>query len=227
MQLGYLLFILFTLCACSQAPVRKVASIERDFYYSEVNVTESSIKLFPPETQSGISRFYFYLELKNSLLQLVDIDPREISLMTGKGEQLDFSLERISRGRYYVTLEVADDTLHSVDFLINSHYLKQNFKLISHQPDQNRSFIVTVAKSRHRHTLRLFLSDSQGQPIETVSVPDLIIEGYGYTENIRAISPGVWEFDLAFPEQNGIYYISVRAQGKLLNRLFRLQHIEK
>jgi hypothetical protein len=227
MQLGILILILFSLCACSQAPVRKIASIERDFYYSEVNVTESSIKLFPPETQSSFSRYFFYLELRNSLLQFVDIDPREIALMSGQGEQLDFSLERISRGRYYVTLEVAEDSLHSVDFLINSHYLKKNFRLTSHQPDQNHSSIITIAKSPYRHTLRLFLSDSQGRPIETISVPDLIIEGYAYAENMRSISPGIWEFDLAFPEQNGLFYISVRAQGKLLNRLFRLLHIEK
>lgn len=226
MQQGILIFIFFSLCACSQAPVRKIAAIERDFYYSEVNVSESSIRQFPPETISGIRHYFFYLELKNSLFQLVDIDPREIALKSHE-EQLDFTLERISRGRYYVILAVTEKAPQSVDFLINGHYLKKNFQLIANQPDQSHSSIITLVKSKYRHTLRLFLSDSQGQPVKTLAAPDLIIEGYAYTENIRAISTGVWEFDLVFPEQNGIFYISVRAQGKLLNRLFRLHHIEK
>jgi hypothetical protein len=64
MKLGiYLLF--FLLQACSQAPVRGPASTDIEFFFGEIDIKKSQVKVFPPELNGRNYRHYFYLELKD------------------------------------------------------------------------------------------------------------------------------------------------------------------
>jgi hypothetical protein len=50
--------------------------------------------------------------------------------------------------------------------------------------------------------------------VEELSVPQMV-------------TSGVWEVIVTYPDMNQILHLSVRANGVLLERIFRFQHVEK
>jgi hypothetical protein len=41
------------------------------------------------------------------------------------------------------------------------------------------------------------------------------------------VKEGVWEFTISYPGVNQILYVTLKANGVELERLFRFQHVEK
>jgi hypothetical protein len=75
--------------------------------------------------------------------------------------------------------------------------------------------------------LRLTLRDRRNLPVEMQQSPEIILEGIGEVSGLKMVKAGVWEFTISYPEVNQILYVSLRANGVKIERLFRFQHVEK
>lgn len=227
MRLAYLFILISLLLACSRAPVRKLASLESDFSYGSIDPQASQVKAFPPEVEGSKYHYYLYLELKDPSLKPVDIYTNDISIVSRKKKVFPFSLKRMSRGNYYLALEVTEKAgSDELTLFIQNKEIKE-FRVVLKQPDFSRSSLNIIQKDRHSLRMRLFLSDSNGVAIHSLVAPDLIIEGEAIAENLEQIGEGLWEFDIRFSDENQIIYVSVRSQGSYLKHLFRYLHIEK
>lgn len=58
--------------------------------------------------------------------------------------------------------------------------------------------------------------------------PEILIEGVtsAQVESVEHISAGIWQITVIYPEENQLFYVSVRVQGKTIKNLFRFQHVE-
>lgn len=226
MRVWTILF-LFIFVACAGQPInRGPASIDTDEFYGEADYSLSNVKLFPPEREGNSYHHFFYVELRNKKGQFVDVDSREIRLRTKTGKGPQFSVSRLLRGRYYIAVDSRDKLSYSdFDFLLQGKLLKEQVKLNFQEVSPRHTWIKSVSKYGHRMKMRLFLGDSRGKAIDFPSPPELILDGNGFIEDLTRVSAGTWEFDLLLPDQNEIVYISLRAHGKYLERLYRLQHI--
>ncbi len=227
MSLVNVFMLIFLMVACSRGPVRKLASHESDFSYGSIDPQESLVKAFPPEVDSGKYHYYLYLELNDLSRKPMDIYSNEISFVSRKKINLPFTLKRMSRGIYYLGLEVTEkDGSDEITLFIQNKEFKE-FRPTLNQPDFSRSSLHIIQKDRHSLRMRLFLSDSKGVAINASIPPDLIIEGEAIAENLEQTGEGLWEFDIRFNDENQIIYVSVRSQGTFLKHLFRHLHIEK
>jgi hypothetical protein len=200
-----------------------------NFLYGKIEQQLSSIRLFPgEEIAAGYSRYFIYLELRNAQNQYVDFDLNEISLRTAAKVEIHFKVDRLSRGRYYLIIEASDELASKkLDLSINDQTFYRNFTLFFLRPDPRTSFIHIVESGNNSMKMKLFLSDSNGSPVELPGDPELIIEGQALIEGVKRIKKGVWEFELIYPERNEIFYISVRANGVNLRHMFRMHYVQK
>ncbi|HXH75525.1 MAG TPA: hypothetical protein VNJ08_11200 [Bacteriovoracaceae bacterium] len=228
MRLAYLFLILF-LCACSQVPlIRGPASIETSVFVSEFDPKKSSVKVFPSHINDKNFRYYLYVELKDSNGQFVDCESGEIQLKQENGKKVHFELKRVLRGRYYLTLnENAQTKDVKLNLFVRKIQLKQEMKLFLKKADRNKSWVKAIRAERNGLKMKLFLGDAKGKPVELPTPPEILLNGAGEIENLVHVGAGTWEFDLIFPNSNQIIYISVRAHGKYMADMFRIQHIEK
>lgn len=214
--------------SCSRIPIREIASVDSDYNCGEVNLKNSSVRLFRPEVKEEISLYNFYLQLKNSHGEYVDCESKSLVLKNKKREKIPFVLERSLKGRYYISVKVNSNKISDkLDFFIDGRLLKEHLKMALKHPDPKFSKIKILNKKLNEFHMELYLGDSKGKPIQTSTAPEFIVEGHASVEDVRMISKGVWEFNLVYPERNEIIYISVRANGTYLERMFRIQHIER
>jgi hypothetical protein len=226
MKLGTFFSILLILQACSQAPLRSPATYETEFFFAEIDTKKSNVKLFPPEIEGEIYRKYFYIELKNSTNQYVDCEEHEVNLRRGK-ERLPFRLERLARGRYYVIHEGRIDFDESKIALSIQNVPLKEAKLSLKTPNRKNSYIKKIHPDLKGVKLELFLADAKGKGLTLSHSPEIILDGIGTIENLEITGKGKWQFDLVFPNTNTVIYLSVRANGVVLEDLYRIQYIEK
>lgn len=217
----------FIFISCSQSPVRSPASLEA-IEFGEVDPTKSRVKIFPPEVRKEIVRYFFFLELKDSSGNLVDCDPEEITLRNSKGQKVPFLVERSMRGKFYVTLQRTESSPElKLKVYVRNMPLNQQVNLVFKKADRNKSWVKAVRSERNGIKLRLFLGDAKGKPVEIPSVPEIVLDGQAQIDNMERVGEGTWEFDVVYPNSNQVIYISVRAYGKYMPDMFRIQHIEK
>lgn len=231
--------------ACSHSPLRDPAALteEQATFFGQVDRSKSSVRLFRPEMEDKIFRYYFYLQLKDMDGKWVDVDKSEIAIKTTEGKKLDFQLKRQGvTGRYYVIVERPGELQFSkLNFYIQGHKILERFNLFMPVPDSSKSRLEIVDHNYEKRIIhfRLTLNDSQGRPVEDAGYPEIIMKtesignpSYGPIEGLviedyELIKKGVWEFYLLYTEQNQIIYFTVRSQGTYLNNLFRLHHVDK
>lgn len=223
------LFIFIFSFGCSSGPSRKVASFtESVVRKGRIDHKRSIVKLFPPEVEHDVHRYYFYVQLKNKQGQFVDCEEKDLALKGAKGEKLPFKVERVLVGRYYLILELKKAiNAAQLEFSVKGRTLPEQFKLHTAIPVKEKSKLIIVSKKKRSLHLRLFLNDQKGRPVELGSVPEIILDGDAIISDPVMKKEGVWDFKISFSEHNQIFYFSVRAQGAYFERILRYQHIEK
>lgn len=220
---GLLLLSLFFVVSCSGLPERRLASQEL-IILGNADHKNSLVKVFPMR-QVTDHEHHFYLELRDTKKKLVDIDHDEIELKLKK-ENLEMKIERISLGKYEIQVHREIIDYSQLNFSVQGMGIKHT--LVSPQkPDKKKSSVSIITNQNHIITLQINLKDKQGNVLVSQLPPEIILEGSGQLSPIEKLSPGKWEFSVQYPDENQIFYISVRANGVLLERVFRLQHIEK
>lgn len=154
----------------------------------------------------------------------MDVEKNDIQLSyLGKG--VKFSLQRLGQGRYTLEpIKPLDDVSKGV-FKVQKQILKNS--LISLQKPSRLSQIKLISNENYELTLELTLKDKKGKAVVASQLPDIILEGLGEVSDLESKGKGVWLFRVKYPEENQVFYLSVRAHGILLERLFRHQHVEK
>ncbi len=225
----FLLLLIF-LVSCAEAPRRGPASIDTDYRYGEIEKSNSSVKLFPPELEDDIFHYYFYIELKDAHNKFVDIDEAEIELKKSGTKNIPFKLSRQLCGRYYIKVDTKKELEQGkVDFYARGEVLREQFKFSLAKIDKTKTKVKMISNRKHRVKFQLSLVDSRGKGVEIPTVPEIIVEpgSAGEVENMVHVKEGVWEFTVHYPEHNVIMYINVRAHGVYLEKLYRFQHVEK
>lgn len=214
---------LFMLLSCASRPERNVAS-EVAVLFGHVDTNQSLVKLFPVESD-GAKSSYFYLELRDGEKKLVDVELRDIMVRNHRGE-LEAKIQRISEGKYEIHVLKEISRLKQIQFLVQNKRLK--FSLIHLQkPSRENSSLTILSNVDHRLKLKLTLRDKHGHPLDMPQAPELLIEGNGVISELEPIEKGIWHLSLTYPDDNLIFYFSVRANGVYLERLLRFQHLEK
>ncbi len=217
-----LLLPLFFLISCASGPERNIASTEI-IIYGDVDSSLSSVKPFPDTGHPDIH--HFYLELRNSKKKLIDVELREIVIKEDK-KILTSHLRRISLGRYEVEIDKENLDIKNLKFAVQKKSVKH--KLLSFKkPVQMHSSMVILSNEAHRLTIRLTLKDKNASLVQVQILPDVVFMGSGDLSTPKMVKTGIWEFHLDYPDENQIFYLSVRANGVLLEKLLRYQHVEK
>jgi hypothetical protein len=206
------------LCACSHTVGRGIASLGRHEVTGEVDPAKTILRFFPQE--SADREYLFYLEPKDADGRALDVRPSDLRLSRHRTVQLD----RLSQGRY--TIRVTSSKIELVSFKLQGKNIPNPFRLI-HRPQRELCVIKIIAQNDHTLDLELTLRDHQNLPLDSEGPPEVLVEGIGEIESLEWVKKGSWRMRLRYPEMNQILYVSVRANGIYLPRLFRLQHIEK
>jgi hypothetical protein len=218
-----LLLSLFFLIACAHAPERNIASFEV-ITFGEVDPAQSTVHLFP--NHSGHPDLHhFYLELRNLNNKLVDIELRDISLKLEKNSPSIY-IKRISVGRYQ--MEVYDHIPHfkKLKLVVQNKIIKHTI-VRKQKPVKANSKIKLVSNTNNKLKLHVYLKDEKNSAVILETSPDIILDGLGGLSKPVKVKDGVWEFVIDYPEMNQVLYISIRANGIMLEKLYRHQHIEK
>lgn len=226
MSIRFILIVLFCLGCSTQKAQRNVASNSAPILPTEVDPEKSIVRIFPAVADEHGLWYYFYLQLKDRNGQFVDSD--DIKITTLKGEGIPFLKERIKSGRYYLTLEKnAGVSSAHLNVLAQGKILKEEFKLSFDYPHKSHSKIRLVQKENHVLKFQLNLRDEKNIPVAVSEQPEIFLEGMGIIKELNEVSQGTWEFTVVYPDENQIMYLSVRAMGVFLPKLFRYQHVEK
>jgi hypothetical protein len=214
---------LFMLLSCASRPERNVAS-EVAVLFGHVDTNQSLVKLFPVESD-GAKSSYFYLELRDGEKKLVDVELRDI-MVRNRREELEAKIQRISEGKYEIHVLKEIFRLKQIQFLVQNKRLK--FSLVNLQkPSRENSKILILSNVDHQLKLKIILRDKHGHPLDMPQAPELLIEGNGVISELEPIEKGIWHLSLTYPDDNQIFYFSLRANGVYLERLLRFQHLEK
>lgn len=218
-----LLLPLFFLIACAHAPERNIASFEV-ITFGEVDPVQSMVHLYP-NFSGHPDLHHFYLELRNSNNKLVDIELSEISLKLEKNNPSIY-IKRISMGRYQ--MEVSDHIPHyrKLKFLVQNKIIKHAI-VKKQKPVRTNSIIKLISNTDHKLKFHVHLKDEKKSAVMLETSPDIILDGMGELSKPQKLKDGVWEIVINYPELNQVLYISIRANGVLLEQLYRYQHIEK
>jgi len=228
-----LFLILFFVFGCSTDRVsvnrnRLPANDQGIAISSEIDLSQTTLKIFPPEIESHYFKFHFYFETRNIHHQFIDFNPEDLKIVSHRKKILKFDLQKIAVGKYYLNFRHA----------INGSELGLSFflrnKLIYNLPrfslslvDRSRSWVKSLGMIQDGLRLRLFLSDADGREIKTLVPPEIMVSGEAEVIDLRQIAGGLWEFTLIYPNYNQIIYLSVRTQGSFIGQMYRLRHIEK
>ena len=221
MRLAILLSLFFVM-SCASRPARNVASTQA-ISFGEVDAKRSTIKLFSGTGHSDLHQFY--LEFRNTQKALVDVELHDIVVKDAK-KILTSHVRRISLGRYKVEIDKESLNFSTLKFFVQKKILKH--QLVSFKkPVQENSSIVIVSNEFYHLKARLTLKDKDGSLVVVQHEPDIVFMGIGEISIPKMVKNGVWEFEIAYPDENQIIDLSVRANGVLLDKIFRFQHVEK
>lgn len=222
MKTGWLIPVLFFLGCAKFPPLRDPAALLGDISHRPVSHELSAIK------PTVASELQYYLRLKDDEDQDTDINSSAIELKDRANQIIPFKLEREKVGHYYLALE---NTPQPWQFPLRLFYQQQAFKdqlnCYTLKADARQSKIQILEKAPHELSLELLLKDSKGNIIQMNELPEIILEGAGEVQELRAMSPGRWQFKILYPDDNEIMYFSVRTNNAYLERIFRLQFIAK
>lgn len=217
------LLLLFLHISCASGPDRYIASSE-PIVIAEIDAKKSLVKLFTSDSPN-VDFQHFYFELRNSKKALVDVELKDIVIKESQ-TILKVRARRISLGRYEVEVEKDFSDMSKLKFLIQKKKLAH--KLVNlRKPNKKRSDLIVVSNDNNELQLRLTLRDTQNVPVEMLQPPEIILDGLGEISGLKMAKMGVWEFTITYPEANQIFYVSIRANGVLVERLLRFQHVEK
>jgi hypothetical protein len=227
----YLLILLIFLFSCSSSPTtknnqRSYAS-ETKLVSPVLDLKKSQIQIFPAQVRDKGLIYYFYLQLKDKDGNFTDVNIQDFALKTSSGQNIEFESERVLKGRYYLSI-IKSPGLNAgeLEFYIRDIPLKKNIKFDFLVPDRAKSKIVIIPSLRYEIVFHLILRDASNRPVVLPHSPEILVEGNANINEIRQVSEGVWEFSLSYPEDNQIFYFSVRAMGVVFPHFYRYQHIE-
>jgi hypothetical protein len=190
----------------------------------EVASENSFFKIFPSEDGEAPSGD-FYVELRNDAHQFVDTLAQEIRVEL-KAKTIPFEMQKISQGKYLLSLFIQERESSELKIFIQGKLIPNLVPSLS-RPSKKHSHMSVISYGQHSIRLRVSLKDRQGRVVDVEGGPEINLEGHGELGPLSTLSPGVWDFDLIYPEQDQIFYFSVRARGSYFRRFFRFQHIEK
>lgn len=209
--------------ACATLPDRYVAS-ESNPIIGKIDTSESSVSLLPLKIDNHETALAFYLQFKRHG-KFIDVKPEEI-VLKNKNKIIETKIYRIAQGRYELNALREIANISSLQFFVQNKKIKHSLKAIG-KPSRLHTKIFIIANDKHVLSLRLEIGDKKGIGVKVVPKPELILEGIGQFIDLKPIGSNIWEFSLEYPEENQVLYFSVRANGVLLERIFRYQHIEK
>jgi len=219
-----LIWVLFIfLMACADVPVRLPATISTELY-GDVDHSYSVVKTFPKDQEQDLDQS-FYLELRNKERQFVDVNFDQI-IVKSPAESLNFSLQRLGRGRYEIKINQEDLEFKNLRFEVQNKEIKHSLNRLS-RPSKKHSQLKIIANPEYSLLLELNLRDLKGNPLDLNYYPEVMVEGEAVMSDIRRIKKGTWHIQMTYSEGNQILYFSVRANGVKLERLLRFQHVEK
>lgn len=230
MRVILFILILLTFASCGHAPLsnRFPASFYNDVQYGDVEISQSSVKQFPPEIEAGLYRYFFYVQLKDEQGDYIDRDKNEFKVINPKNQEVKFSFERILRGRYYLIIEKSGSMRSSeLDFYIAGIKLKENLKIKLQHASRNHSNLKMISHTHHQVKFLLTLNDHKGRAVNVPFAPEIILDGNVEIKDLKPVKDGQWEFTVLHSEQNLLLYFSVRTQGAYFKNLFRFHHVEK
>jgi hypothetical protein len=217
------LMCLFVIVSCASGVSRKIAS-EGPVIFGDADKSNSSVKLFSTESEVK-QKNLFYLELKDTSKKLVDVDLTQIQVKKAR-VLVDSRVRRLGLGKYEIELKKKLTDFSQIKFIVQNKNIKHQIVYLK-KPVKSRSQLKVLSQTNHELKLELRLRDKKGLPVDSELTPELIMEGSGTPSDLVKISQGVWQFSVIIPEENQIFYFSIRANGKYLERLLRFQFIEK
>jgi hypothetical protein len=125
-----------------------------------------------------------------------------------------------------VELEKDDSNLGRLKFLVQGKKVSHKFTNLL-KPHAKHSKVVLVSDFDHRLKLRIYLRDHKKRAVESPLPPEFIMDGVEELYVPQMVTSGVWEVIITYPDMNQILHLSVRANGVLLEKIFRFQHVEK
>ena len=182
----------------------------------EIDVEKSSVHLVKSKR--------FLLQTKNALSENIEISFTDVIIRNTQNKIIPFQLEWAGSGKYYL-LPVSNEK--ELEIAIQGKVIGKKSKVNFRKPDKNHSALSVVSRGDHTLLMRLKLADKNNRPIDSDEVPEILVEGEGSIEELKAVENGLWEFNLVYPEHNVIIYLSIRSHESLLDRLYRFQHVEK
>jgi hypothetical protein len=218
-----ILSVLLTACS-SELPYRNLASTNTLLVLGEIDYQKSSIQVF--HSGSEDQGHYLYVQLKNKKGDFVDCEKDEFHLKTPTGDKVGFYLHRKLRGRYYLMMEKGKD-LTEVVLLIKGMPLPETFKISQRAPHALHTKMMFIQKTEGKLFLRLKLADKTNRFVESPEIPEIIMEGEGFIQDLKYIGEGNWDFTVAHPGENQLMYFSVRYMGLYFPNLYRHQHVDK
>ncbi len=219
----FFLLTLFFLISCASGPERKIASVH-PIKTGIIAAKSCSIKLFL--NNSGHPDIHqFYLELRDKKNVPVDVEFKDIIIKENQ-KILTTHVRRLSLGRYEVELQKDDSDLGRLKFLVQGKKVSHKFTNLL-QPHAKKSQVILVSDSDYRLKLRIHLRDHKNRAVELALPPEFIMDGVEELSAPQMVTTGVWEVIATYPDMNQILHLSVRANGVLLERIFRFQHVEK
>lgn len=209
---------LFFLISCSSRPERNLAS-QAPIVMGSVDIKHSLVRLYSSDLQ------YFYFEFRSEKNVLVDVELKDIVIQEFE-KVISTHPRRISLGRYEIEFQNDFADVTKLTFLIQNQNLSH--KLINlRKPSKKNSSVTLISSFNNEIFLRLSLNDGQNRPVEMDQEPEIFLDGPGEILEAKMLRVGVWEFSVIHPEENHIFYVTVRSNGVLMDRLFRFQHVEK
>lgn len=225
----FLLILLTVLYSCAHhdGVYRGPSSAEEIVMYGDPDPVRSSVKLFPPQHEENLSRYFFFLELVDENGKHVDRDLHEFEVRSKK-KALPVKVQRTLRGRYYVILETNDEfSRGKLDFYVAGSKLREHLKIGLLPAHKSHTRIKLIRARKNYVKLELILRDKKGRFVETPDAPEFFTDSETFVSKLEHMGNGIWHVTLAYPYGNQLFYVSVRSHGVYFKNLFRFQYVDK
>jgi hypothetical protein len=225
--LSLVLLILSVSCAQHDRPDRAPSSEAEIPRYGDHDSKLSTVKQFPPKYEEKLTRYYFFVELKDEGGSYVDRDLNEFE-MKDKKKAFPVKVKRVLRGRYYVIL-ASDKNLPitQLDFYVAGIKLKESFRLGLKTAHPKHTKILKLHSGRSFAKLELHLKDEKGEFVDAPEPPEIVLDSDVEITKLEHMGNGIWHIWLRYPYENQLFYISVRSHGVEFKKLFRFQYIDE
>lgn len=195
---------------------------------SEIDIQTSTIKFFSPhKTKQGFD-FYLLIELFDADHRVVDAKPDNFVLKNNNRLIPNIEIKKMAVGKYYFIFK-SKEIQGSLNLRVffKSILIKEFSSISLASLDREKSTIAPLHPLEDGMKFRLILKDKKFRNISLGMDPEIVVTGLASVENLEEVEPGVWEFDVIFPNESQFIYISVRAHGELIKNWYRLHYIEK